>query len=145
MEKKLAGIWAEVLETQPGTETIAYYNNGWYANAPAITRKQHEGGGQVIYVGCMGGPDLYANLWDWLLPQLSILPLLSPVAGVEVCARTAPDGRKVVFVINHSSQPHSITLANAITDVLTGESHMRSLHLKPHQVVIYDEPAVANG
>lgn len=145
MHRTEVGIWAEVLEPEPGTETIAYYSSGWYANEPAVTHKQHEGGGQVIYVGCMGGPDLYANLWDWLLPQLDIQPLLSPVAGVEVCARSAADGRKVVFVLNHSSQPHSITLAHAITDVLTGETHQRSLHLKSHQVLIYAEPAVVHG
>ncbi len=141
MHRTEVGIWAELLEPQPGTETIAYYSNGWYANEPAITHKKHEGGGQVIYVGCMGGPDLYANLWDWLLPPLHVQPPLAPVVGVEVCVRAAPDGRKVVFVLNHSSQPHAMTLAHPLTDLLTGETHQRSLALKPHQVVIFQEVA----
>ena len=48
--------------------------------------------------------------WGWvgLLPQVGVERLFSPVAGVEVCAREAEDGRKVVFVINHSGQMHSI-------------------------------------
>ncbi len=141
MHRTETGVWAEVLEPMAGTETIAWYNSGWYANEAAITHKQHEGGGQVIYVGCMGGPDLYANLWDWLLPQLDVQPLLSPVPGVEVCARSASDGRKVIFVLNHSSHPHPLTLAQPLTDLLTGETHQRSLVLKPRQVVIYEQPA----
>ena len=145
MHRTEVGIWSEVLEPQPGTDTIAWYSTGWYSNEPAITHKQHEGGGQVIYVGCMGGPDLYANLWDWLLPQLNVQSLISPVAGVEACARLAPDGRKVVFVLNHSSQPHSITLAHPLSDLLSGETHQRSLHLKPRQIVVYQEPAQAHG
>ncbi len=142
MHRVETGLWAEVLEPEPGTEVIAYYSNGWYANEPAITHRVHEQKGRVLYVGCMGGPALYANLFAWLLPQVGVQSLLSPVAGVEVCARTAADGRRVVFVLNHSNLPRSITLADPVTDVLSGQRYERSLPLKPRQVVIYEEARV---
>jgi beta-galactosidase len=139
MHRTEVGLWAEVLEPHEGTTVLAYYQSGWYANAPAITLRTHPGGGRAIYVGGMGGPDLYANLFDWLLPQVGVEPLLSPVVSVEVCERVAQDGRRVVFVLNHGSQAHSITLARPVTDILTSQRHERSLHLKPHQVVIYEQ------
>lgn len=142
MHRTEVGLWAEVLDPVEGdgrAEVVAWYSAGWYANEAAITSKRHAGGGHVVYIGCMGGPDLYANVFDWILPGLSVMPLLGPVAGVEVCARAAPDGRRVVFVLNHSSQPHSITLARAVTDVLSGQTFERSLGLRGGQVVIFEE------
>jgi beta-galactosidase GanA len=90
----------------------------------------------------MGGPELYDNLFGWLLPQLQVQPLLSPVAGVEVAEREGENGKRVVFVLNHSSQPRSITLAQPVVDLLTGNAHERSLSLRPRQVVVF---VAANG
>jgi beta-galactosidase len=139
------GLWAEVLEPDPATgcEVIAYYSSGWYANQPAITRRKTEAGGHVIYVGCLAGPILYDNLFGWLLPALGVEELQAPVAGVEVAARTAADGRRVVFVLNHSSQSHSLSLGQPVVDLLSGQRYERSLPLRPHAVVIYEEQAGA--
>jgi len=136
-----AGLWAEVLEVEDAAncEVIAYYSNSWYANQPAITRRKTPAGGWVVHAGCLAGPTLYDNLLGWLLPLLKVEELHAPVAGVEVAARTAADGRRVVFVLNHSNQAHSLTLSGAVVDVLTGQKHERSLQLKPRQVIVYEE------
>lgn len=137
------GLWAEVLEpdTAQNCTPIAYYSTGWYANQPAITQRITPSGGRVIHVGCLGGPILYDNLLGWLLPLLNVEELQAPVAGVEVAARTAADGRRVVFIINHSNQSHSLTLGRPLVDLLTEQRHERSLHLRPRQVVVYAESA----
>lgn len=136
------GLWAEVLDTN-GAEVLATYDRDWYAGQPAITRRRlpfdGEGRGQTIYVGCMGGPALYHRLLDWLLPQTAITPLLAAPAGVEVCARVADDGRRVLFVLNHTAQEYTLSLAAPITDLLTGESHLRALPLRAGQVVVFEE------
>lgn len=144
MHRTDVGLWAEVLDVTEGenpAEVVAWYSSGWYANEAAITSRRLPGGGQVIYVGCMGGSELYANLFDWLLPPLGVLPPLGPVSGVEVVTRVAENGRKVVFALNHSGQPHAITLARPITDLLSGQASDRSLSLRPGQVVVFEEPA----
>jgi hypothetical protein len=79
-------------------------------------------------------------LLGWLLPQVGVAPLLAPLAGVEACVREADDGRRVHFVINHTSQSHSVSLANPIHDLIAEEDHNRSLHLRPGQVVVYEVP-----
>ena len=140
MHRTEVGLWAEVLDpTDAQTEVLASYVQGWYANEPAITRRKHEGGGQVITVGCMGGPELYDNLLRWLLPQLRVQALMAPVAGVEVWARADGAGRRVVFLLNHAAHAQHITLAHPVTDVLTGQAFTRNLALKPGQVIIYEE------
>jgi len=134
------GLWAEVLDAN-GAEVLATYQQGWYAGEAAITRHTSsfagERRGQTIYVGCMGGPALYHRLFDWLLPQVEVKPVLAAPAGVEVCERVAQDGRRVVFVLNHTVQEYNLTLPAPITDLLTGEQHARALALRPGQVVIY--------
>jgi beta-galactosidase len=139
MHRTEAAIWAEVLDVEDA-EVLAWYSSGWYANEAAITHRRHQQGGRVIYVGCMGGPELYDNLFGWLLPQLKVQPLLSPVAGVEVAEREGENGKRVVFVLNHSSQPRSISLAQPVVDLLTGNAHERSLSLRPRQVVVFVAP-----
>lgn len=131
------GLWAEVLDLD-GADVLAHYSQGWYANEPAIALKHHASGGRVITIGCMGGPDLYENLFHWLLPQVHVEPLLAPVAGVEACARVGDDGRRVVFLLNHSSQLHHIALAHPIDDLISGEHFARQVVLRPGQVVVYE-------
>jgi beta-galactosidase len=133
-------LWAEVLDAHDA-DVLAWYTKGWYANRAAITRKQHASGGTVIYIGCMGSNELYENLLRWLLPQLEVRPTLAALAGVEVCVRRAEDGRRIIFVLNHTTQTQSITLAQPIFDLVAEAQHERTLHLRPSQIVIYEEPA----
>jgi beta-galactosidase len=135
------GLWAEVLDAN-GAEVLATYQHGWYAGEAAITSHRSgfagERSGQTIYVGAMGGPALYHRLLDWLQPQLELQAVLAAPAGVEVCERVAKDGRRVVFVLNHTAQEYSLSLPAPIIDLLTGQTHTRSLGLAPGQVVIYE-------
>lgn len=130
------GLWAEVLDAN-GADVLATYAQGWYANEAAITHRKAAGGGHVVYVGCMGGPDLYDDLLAWLLPQVGVAPVLTTVPGVEACARVTADGRRLIFLINHGGQTQHLSLSQPITDVLTGEQHERSLTLPPGCVVVY--------
>ncbi len=126
------GLWAEVLEPA-GAEVLASYTQGWYAGRAAVTRQEH-GPGQVIYVGCMGGPRLYHTLFEWLLPALDIRPLLISVPGVEICARTGPDGRRLIFVLNHTRHPQILALSAPKVDLLTGQHFTQNLPLQPGDV-----------
>ncbi len=133
------GLWAEVLDPN-GAEVLATYKHGWYAGEAAITRnllaRHGEQGGQAIYVGCMGGPALYHRLFDWLLPQVDVEPIMAAPAGVEVAERVADDGRRVIFVLNHTVQEYHLSLPEPLDDLLTGETYMRSLVLEAGAVLV---------
>jgi beta-galactosidase len=132
------GVWAEVLDAHDA-DVLARYSQGWYAGEAAITSRQHTGGGAAIHIGCMGGPALYENLFSWLLPQVGVNPLLAPVGGVEACAREDDAGRRVVFLLNHSTLMHNITLAHPVVDLISGQAYDGQIALRPGQVVVYEE------
>lgn len=133
------GLWAEILEPGDRVDVLACYTEDWYANEPAVTRKQHPGGGQAIHVGCMGGPTLYHTLFDWLLPQVDIAPLMASIPGVEVCARHGAEGKRILFLLNHTGQSQELSLANPAQDVLSGERFDFSITLQPGEVRVIHE------
>jgi hypothetical protein len=85
----------------------------------------------------MGGPALYHRLFDWLLPLTGVRSGMALPEGVEYCERVAPDGRKVVFLLNHMALAFEVTLDAPITDLLTGNAHRERLTLAAGQVVIF--------
>jgi beta-galactosidase len=133
------GLWAEIMEPDEGTQVIATYTEDWYAGSPAITYKEHEIGGKAVYVGCMGGPMLYQTLFDWLLPEHKIFPLMPSLPGVEICARVAEDGRRILFLLNHTSKTQHLSLLTPVEDVLSGDRFDRSIVLQPGEVRVIEE------
>ncbi len=129
-------LWAEILEPVDA-EILASYSHDWYARTAAITLKRHDAG-QVIYVGCMGGPILYKTLFDWLLPTIDVHSPMPSVAGVEVCARHAKDGRRILFLLNHTEHRHTLSLTHPITDLLTDVKHENLLILEPSDVIVFE-------
>ncbi len=132
------GLWAEVLDLHDA-EPVAVYTHGWYAGRSAISSKRHDGGGEVVYVGCMGGPTLYENLFDWLFRKLDIRPLIPSMPGVEVSARYTDDGRRILFLINHTSQTQQFTLAKPVHDLVTDTEFPTAFRLRPGQVAVFED------
>jgi beta-galactosidase len=132
------GLWAEVLDLHDA-ESVATYTHGWYAGRSAIASKRHTGGGEVVYVGCMGGPTLYENLFDWLFRKLDIRPLIPSMPGVEVCARYTEDGHRILFLLNHTPQVQQFTLANPVHDLLSDTEFPTAFRLQPGQVAVFED------
>ncbi|NUQ38113.1 MAG: beta-galactosidase [Caldilineales bacterium] len=132
----IINLWAEVLQPRDAA-VLASYGADWYAGQPAITHARR-GKGQVIYVGCMGGPALYHILFDWLLPPIGVAAPLAPVAGVEVAVRQATDGRRLIFLLNHTAESRTLSLPQPGTDLLSGQRHERLLHLHAGQVAVFE-------
>lgn len=151
------GLWAEILEPNDA-EVLASYTQDWYAREAAVTRHPYrpqetqsdedplaedagegsdEQTGQTLYVGCMGGPDLYHTLFEWLLPQLDIKPLMPSMPGVEICARYGEDGRRLLFLLNHTQNSQELSLAEPLKDILSGETFETSVRLMPGEVKVF--------
>ncbi|MEZ4832989.1 MAG: beta-galactosidase trimerization domain-containing protein [Caldilineaceae bacterium] len=133
------GLWAEILDPAEGTEVLATYTEGWYAGGAAVTFKEQPSGSKAVYVGCMGGPMLYHTLFDWLLPEKKIFPLMPSLPGVEICARVAEDGRRILFLLNHTTKTQNLSLQTPAQDVLSGARFERSIMLQPGEVRVIEE------
>ncbi|MGA9717983.1 MAG: beta-galactosidase [Acidobacteriaceae bacterium] len=120
-------VWAELLEpTDHATAVVAKYKTspgsaGWLDDQPAILTRQ-VGKGRITYVGFWpDAPTLSALMAAWV-KDADVAPLVPNVPeGVEVCER-AGDGRRVLVLINHSTEAKQVALPAAMTDLLKGGS-----------------------
>lgn len=109
------GRWVEVLECHTA-EAIAEYRDERFAGKAAITRNSL-GKGSVYYLGVYLSSDILGEFLADLLPEFAIKGIPE---GVEITQRRGPKGR-LVFVLNHTEQPQSLTLPGEFADLLSGE------------------------
>lgn len=114
------GIWCELLEPTTA-KVLAEYTDDFYKGTPAITVNEY-GEGRVYYVGTMGGTALYNALLRRLMPEVDLAPVLNTHEGIEARVRAGEDGRKILFLLNHTGDNQQVTLNQTYGDLLTGES-----------------------
>jgi beta-galactosidase len=110
-----ASIWAEAIEPVTA-EVVATYLDGPLAGRPAITRNRH-GAGAAWYVSTVlsdqGLRDLFAQICGVDAPMTVPRP--------EIITRS--DGESsYTFVLNHATEPATVTLPTAGVDLLTGQA-----------------------
>ncbi len=117
-----ADTWAERLKPRTDdAQVLARYGgaNGWLAGQPAIVRRA-VGAGSVTVLGAQFDvPTLTAALVP-VLAAAAIAPVLETPPGVEALRRLTADGRDVLIVINHTSEPQVVSVPAGLTDHLTG-------------------------
>ncbi len=103
-----------------GAEPIATYGTDFYAGTPAVTRNPY-GDGEGWYVAtALDQPGVDEVVRRILAPH----DLLGPYAGhpaVETATRVAPDGTRLLFLLNHAPEPARLTAHATATDLLTGK------------------------
>ncbi|MFI6207714.1 beta-galactosidase [Streptomyces sp. NPDC051041] len=103
-----------------GAEPVAVYGADFYAGTPAVTRNTY-GAGEGWYVAtALDQPGVDAVVRRVLARH----GLVGPYAGhpaVESATRVAPDGTRLLFLLNHAPEPARLTAHAAGTDLLTGE------------------------
>ncbi|GHC54684.1 beta-galactosidase [Streptomyces violaceochromogenes] len=105
-----------------GAGPVATYGTDFYAGTPAVTRNpvgDHDG--EAWYVAtALGRPGV-----DEIVRRiLARHDLLGPYAGhpaVETATRVAPDGTRLLFLLNHAPEPARLTAHATATDLLTGK------------------------
>jgi len=123
--------WNEVLQCA-GAEAIAEYKDKPLAGKPAITRNMVQKG-QVYYLGVYLPRPMLAAFLAEVLPTG---PLKSAPEGVEVCERVG-DGRRLLFVINHSAGRVTVDLAEKHHDLISGTALGPKATLAPHGVLVF--------
>ena len=116
-----ATIWAEDLSAKaPDVDTVLRYGeaNGWLDGHPAaISRKV--GKGRITYVGALIDDALMKTMMDGALAGAGIARDFAVPQDVELMTREG-DGRSIVILINHGREARSVTLPEAMTDILEG-------------------------
>ena len=127
-------LWSDVIHLH-SAETIATFEQDYYAGSPAVTRNRF-GKGMAFYVGTM--PD--RDGMDWLMGHVCGTAGIKPVAanapaGVELLHRVNGNS-SWLFVLNHSTEKVTISLEQHGRDLLTGKQVKGSLELEPTGVAV---------
>lgn len=104
-----------------GAETLGSYRADFYAGTPAVTRNSY-GSGHGWYVAA--GLD-QAGV-DWVVRQVldtaGVATRHPGLPQLETAARVAPDGTRLLFLLNHSDRPVTAPAGLGGTDLLTGDT-----------------------
>jgi len=120
-----------------GAETVGTYQADFYAGTPAVTRNAF-GAGHGWYVAA----DLDQAGVSWVMRKvLDSHDLTGPypdVADLETAVRVAPDGTRLLFLLNHRPEPVEVEARASGIDLLSGDriSHGQPIRLDAYGVVI---------
>ena len=80
----------------------------------------------------------YRDLFAALCADAGVQPILAgPVPpAVEVTERTAPDGRRLIFILSASRESQVVPLERPMRDVWSGEMHTGRVELAPFGVCV---------
>jgi beta-galactosidase len=135
-KKFTCSLWSDVIHAQ-GCESLAVYENDYYAGLPAITRHKF-GKGLGYYLGT----ELELSGLDWLLALVcaeaeirAVVQNLPP--GVEALRRSK-EGKTWLFLLNHTGGNVQIPLEITGRDLLTGEAVNGAVALEANGVAVIE-------
>ena len=139
-----ASIWAEQLTpTASDTRVLLTYGkaNGWLEGKPAaITRKV--GKGSITYVGALIDDHVMDELIGSAMRDAGVVRGFAVPADVELMTRQGK-GRSIIIMINHGRESRTVTLPEAMTDVLAG-GQVKSVTLGTQGVAVLSRAARTN-
>ena len=120
-----------------GAETIGVYTEDFYAGTPAVTRNTF-GPGEGWYVAA----GLEQSGVSWVLREVlrrhTIALRYPDVPDLETAERVAPDGTRLLFLLNHRSAAVEVDAQQAGRDLLSGAEFERGerIRLAPRGVMV---------
>jgi beta-galactosidase len=103
-----------------GAEPVGTYGADFYAGTPAVTRNGH-GAGEAWYVATALDQPGVDHVVRRLLARHDLLGPYADQPGLETATRVAPDGTRLVFLLNHTPEAAHMTAHATATDLLTGK------------------------
>ncbi|MFG2551196.1 beta-galactosidase [Streptomyces sp. NPDC048581] len=103
-----------------GAEPIATYGGDFYAGTPAVTRHAY-GDGEAWYVATALAQPGVDRVVRRILARHELLGPYADNPTVETATRIAPDGTRLLFLLNHAPEPAHLTAHTTATDLLTGK------------------------
>jgi beta-galactosidase len=132
-----ARVWFDIL-TPTTAKPLLSYTKGYYAGKAAMTGNRF-GEGRVYYVGTELTPETYVK-GAKLEAQgggLALAPELPE--GVELAAREK-DGKKILFLLNYTEKPQTVSLGQALRNALTGEPEPAEVQIPAFDVKVLVNP-----
>ncbi|MBO1330939.1 beta-galactosidase [Streptomyces sp. VRA16 Mangrove soil] len=118
-----AGLVFEIVVEQ-GAEPVATYARDFYAGTPAVTRNRFgERGGEGWYVATFLDEPGTDEVVRRILGRHGLVGPYAAHAAVETAHRVAPDGTRLLFLLNHATQEAELSAHAAAADVLTGKRY----------------------
>ncbi|MEU0179364.1 beta-galactosidase [Streptomyces massasporeus] len=103
-----------------GAEPVATYGTDFYAGTPAVTRNRY-GDGEGWYIATALDQPGVDEVVRRILTRHDLLGPYADHPAVETATRVAPDGTRLLFLLNHSPEPAHLTAHTTATDLLTGK------------------------
>lgn len=103
-----------------GAEPVATYGTDFYAGTPAVTRNR-SGSGEAWYVATALDQPGVDQVVRRILTGHDLLGPYADHPAVETATRVAPDGTRLLFLLNHAPEPARLTAHATATDLLTGK------------------------
>ncbi|GAA2307088.1 beta-galactosidase [Streptomyces hawaiiensis] len=103
-----------------GAEPVATYGTDFYAGTPAVTRHPF-GDGEGWYVATALDQPGVDQVVRRILTRHDLLGPCADHPAVETASRVAPDGTRLLFLLNHAPEPAHLTALGTATDLLTGK------------------------
>jgi beta-galactosidase len=103
-----------------GAEAVATYQADFYAGTPAVTRNSF-GAGHGWYVAAGLDQAGVGHVVRQVLDAHGIAGRYPDLPDLETAARVAPDGTRLLFLLNHAAEPVEVPAGAGGLDLLTGE------------------------
>lgn len=102
-----------------GAEVVGRYQADFYAGTPAVTRNRF-GAGHGWYVGTALDTDGVRWVVRQVLAGHDLAGPYPDVPGLETAVRVAPDGTRLLFLLNHTAEPVEVPARHRGVDLLSG-------------------------
>jgi beta-galactosidase len=103
-----------------GAETVAGYGTDFYAGTPAVTRNRY-GRGEGWYIATALDPSGVDQVVRRVLARHDLIGPYADHEALETATRVAPDGTRLLFLLNHADATAHFTAHATATDLLTGK------------------------
>lgn len=122
-----------------GAESLAVYDQDFYAQMPAVTRNTF-GEGAVFYVGTWLEENGLAKVLGMAVEEAGVASVIQEQTGLEVVCRKA-DNCTLYFVMNFRDETFIVpSLLAGHVDLLTGEPVKEGQTLKKYDVMVVRMP-----
>ncbi len=118
-----------------GAQALADYGEDFYAGMPAVTENRL-GKGRVIYLAARAEQKFLDLLYERLLRDAGVAPIVDAPAGVIVKEREK-DGKKYTFLLNFAGQDVRMAVPEGL-DLVSGARVRGETALKNRQVMIVE-------
>ena len=129
-------LFNDIMEPVEGGETLAFYDNSYYAEKPAIIRK-NTGKGYAIHFGSTFSRENMKVLLEYTGILEPFQAMLEAPQEVEVIQRVKGN-KKYFFVLNYMDSEQKIALKKQMRSLYDNVIVNGEIFLKPYETIVYE-------